>query len=100
MAFELKNVVPWGRNLAEYSRMFKLTDSDFIKRIISFGDGPASFNTEMTILNRQVVSLDPVYQFTRDELKQRIAETKETILEQTTANTVCYQIRQQRRAKM
>jgi len=87
MAFELKNVVPWGRNLDEYSRIFKLTDSDFTKRIISFGDGPASFNTEMTKLNRQVVSLDPIYQFTRDELKQRIAETKETILEQTRANT-------------
>ena len=87
MAFELKNVVPWGRNLDEYSRIFKLTDSDFTKRIISFGDGPASFNTEMTKLNRQVVSLDPIYQFTRDELKQRIVETKATILEQVRANT-------------
>ena len=87
MAFELKNVVPWGRNLDEYSRIFKLTDSDFARRIISFGDGPASFNTEMTKLNRQVVSLDPIYQFTRDELKQRIVETKETILEQVSANT-------------
>ena len=86
MAFELKNVVPWGRNLEEYTRIFKLTDSDYKSRIISFGDGPASFNFEMTKLDRKVVSLDPIYQFTRDELKQRIAETKDIILEQTKTN--------------
>lgn len=86
MAFELKNVVPWGRNLEEYSRIFKLTDSDYKSRIISFGDGPASFNFEMTKLNRKVISLDPIYQFTKDELTQRIAETKETIIEQTRIN--------------
>lgn len=86
MAFELKNVVPWGRNLDEYTSMFSLTDSDFKKRIISFGDGPASFNVEMTALNRQVVSLDPIYQFSKNELGQRIVETKEMILEQTRNN--------------
>jgi len=86
MAFELKNVVPWGRNLEEYSRIFKLTESDFQSRILSFGDGPASFNFEMTKLDRKVISLDPIYQFTKDELKQRIAETKDTILEQTRTN--------------
>lgn len=86
MAFELKNVVPWGRNLEEYSRIFKLTDSDYQSRILSFGDGPASFNFEMTKLDRKVISLDPIYQFTKDELKQRIAETKDTILEQTRTN--------------
>lgn len=86
MPFQLKNVVPWGRNLEEYSKIFKLTYFDFNSRIISFGDGPASFNFEMTKLNFHVVSLDPIYQFTKDELKQRIVETKETILEQTLAN--------------
>lgn len=86
MAFELKNVVPWGRNLEEYTRIFKLTDSDFNSRIISFGDGPASFNSEMTKFKRQIVSLDPIYQFSKEELKQRIEETKETIIEQTKTN--------------
>lgn len=86
MAFELKKVVPWGRNLDEYSRIFKLTDSDFNKRIISFGDGPASFNFEMTKLKRRVVSLDPIYQFTKDDLIKRIEETKEVILAQMLAS--------------
>ena len=86
MAFELKHVVPWGRNLDEYMRMFSLTDLDFKKLIISFGDGPASFNVEMTQLQRKVISLDPIYQFSQDELKQRISETKEIIIEQTRIN--------------
>ncbi len=86
MAFELKNIVPWGRNLEEYSKIFNLTDEDFNRRIISFGDGPASFNSEMTQLNKYVVSIDPIYQFSKDELKQRIAETKETVIEQTKLN--------------
>ena len=86
MAFELKNVVPWGRTLKEYMQIFKLTDSDLKSKIISFGDGPASFNSEMTKLGNTVVSLDPIYQFTKNELKQRIDETKETVIEQMKAN--------------
>jgi hypothetical protein len=86
MAFELKSVVPWGRSLEEYTEIFKLTDSDLNSRIISFGDGPASFNSEMTKLDKMVVSLDPIYQFTKAELKQRIDETKETVIEQTRMN--------------
>jgi hypothetical protein len=86
MAFELKNAVPWGRSLDEYSQIFKLTDSDLKGKIISFGDGPASFNSEMTKLGKTVVSLDPIYQFTKNELKQRIDETKETVIEQMKAN--------------
>lgn len=86
MAFELKNTVPWGRNLEEYRSMFNLTDYDLDKRIISFGDGPASFNFEMTGLDKNVVSIDPIYGFTADELKQRIIETKDIVIEQTKNN--------------
>jgi len=49
MAFELKNTVPWGRNLDEHKSMFTLTEADLNKGIISFGDRPASFNYEMTM---------------------------------------------------
>jgi hypothetical protein len=86
MAFELLKVVPWGRNLAEYTGMFNLTDSDLNSKIISFGDGPASFNSEISKYNRKVISIDPIYQFTKDELKQRIKEIKDIVLEQTHKN--------------
>ena len=86
MAFELKNTVPWGRNLDEYSKMFGLTASDLNSRIISFGDGPASFNAEMTANGKSVTSLDLVYQFSDKELAARIAEVKDTIMQQLRDN--------------
>ncbi len=86
MAFELQRVVPWGRNLDEYRRMFTLREEDLSKRIISFGDGPASFNAQMTTLGYQVVSLDPIYQCSKESLGQRIRETKDEVLAQLRNN--------------
>jgi hypothetical protein len=86
MAFELKNTVPWGRNLAEYKSMFNLTDAELNMHIISFGDGPASFNAEMTKLGKKVISIDPIYQFSYSDLSFRIAETKDIVIEQTKKN--------------
>jgi hypothetical protein len=86
MAFELKNTVPWGRTLEEYKNMFNLTDSELNKRIISFGDGPASFNHELTAQNKSVTSLDPIYQFSKTDLKNRIEETKDTVMKQMREN--------------
>ncbi len=45
---KLENVVPWGRSLAEYQAMFALSEEELQKRILGCGDGPASFNAEMT----------------------------------------------------
>jgi hypothetical protein len=87
MAFELKQVVPWGRNLAEYQLMFALSGADLNKQIISFGDGPASFNAEMTRLNKRVISIDPIYQFAEEELSSRIEESREVVMEQTRRNS-------------
>jgi len=86
MAFELKNTVPWGRSLNEYIDMFSLSTADLNKTIISFGDGPASFNAEMTQLNRKVISFDPIYQFSKKELENQITETIPLVLEQTKNN--------------
>lgn len=86
MAFELQTVVPWGRNLQEYTRMFNLSDLDKQKRIISFGDGPASFNVEMTKRGNSVTSIDPLYRFSKDAIAKRIRETSETVIEQLKKN--------------
>jgi SAM-dependent methyltransferase len=86
MAFELKSVVPWGRNLAEYQLMFNLAEADLDRRIISFGDGPAGFNAQMHELGHRVVSLDPIYQFSREELAGRIRETRDEVLAQVERN--------------
>ena len=86
MAFELKSVVPWGRSLEEYGLMFNLTEADLGRRVVSFGDGPAGFNAQMHALGHRVVSLDPIYGFTREELAGRIRETRDEVLAQVTRN--------------
>jgi hypothetical protein len=86
MAFELNSVVPWGRTLKEYQPMFALSDNDLSKRIISFGDGPASFNAEMLRLGKKVTSIDPLYRFSAPDVRKRIDETCLEVIGQMRAN--------------
>lgn len=79
---ELKNVVPWGRSFAEYQQMFCLSETDLDKSILGCGDGPASFNAELTARGGFVVSVDPTYSFSREQLEARIAEVYDEIMPQ------------------
>src|SRR5215469_6603620 len=82
MVVELDSVVPWGRSLEEYRLMFGLSDADLSRRILGCGDGPASFNCQMAALGRRVVSIDPIYSLSAQQIERRIAETQETLLSQ------------------
>lgn len=90
MPFELNSVVPWGRNMAEYRLMFGLDDNDMSKRIAGFGDGPASFNCEASGQGYSVTSFDPIYQFSKSALQQRIEEVRVTVMEQMRQNADNY----------
>jgi len=81
--YKLENVVPWGRNLDEYIRMFDLSESDLLCSILGCGDGPASFNAECTAQGGRVVSADPLYQFSTDQIRNRIDEAKPQVIEAT-----------------
>ena len=65
-------VFPWGRSYAEYVAMFALTDSDLRRRILGCGDGPAAFNAELTAQGGNIVSCDPLYQFSAARISGRI----------------------------
>jgi hypothetical protein len=84
--FTLTHIVPWGRSFDEYCRMFALTDDDLRLRIVGCGDGPASFNAEATRRGARVVSCDPLYRCSEADIRDRIAETYDEILEQTRRN--------------
>jgi hypothetical protein len=90
VGLKLEKVVPWGRSMQEYTSMFNLTSSDLKLKIIDCAGGPASFNVEMIRQGYQVISCDPVYQFSADEIEQRIHETYETIVEGLKANLDAY----------
>ncbi|MEH2348094.1 MAG: SAM-dependent methyltransferase [Nostoc sp.] len=87
---KLNQVVPWGRTLEEYKLMFALSDADLNKSILGCGDGPASFNAEMTKLGHSVVSIDPLYQFSGEQIKQRVLETYEPVIKQVKQNSNRY----------
>jgi hypothetical protein len=87
---KLNEVVPWGRTLEEYKLMFALSDADLNMKILGCGDGPASFNAEMTELGHSVVSIDPLYQFSGEQIKQRVLETYEPVIKQVKQNSNRY----------
>jgi hypothetical protein len=86
MAITLESVVPWGRSLIEYAAMFALSEDDLEKRFLDCGSGPASFNASLTKLGGHAISADPIYRFSSDELRVRINEAYEIIMEQVGRN--------------
>ena len=86
MAYTYESVVPWGRSFEEYVRMFNLSDADLRSRILGCADGPASFNAKMAERGHRVISCDPLYQFTGEQIRTRIDETYDNIIAQTHHN--------------
>ena len=86
MSFTLEKIVPWGRSFDEYVAMFSLSDRDLNKSILGCGDGPASFNSELTKQGGTVVSIDPLYTFSADDISKRIDETFDGIMRETRKN--------------
>ena len=86
MPFTLDNVVPWGRSMGEYVAMFELSQRDLDSQILGCADGPASFNAEMHDQRRSVVSVDPVYQFSPEQIRVQINRTYPTIMHQLRDN--------------
>lgn len=79
---QLSEVVPWGRSFDEYCQMFALDAADLQKSILGCADGPASFNAELNQRGGQVLSVDPLYQYSAEQIAQRIEVTAELVLEQ------------------
>jgi hypothetical protein len=86
MTFRYEEAVPWGRSFDEYRRMFSLSDAELTLRILGCADGPASFNAQMFKRGQRVISCDPLYQFTSQQISARIDATYQTVIEQTRKN--------------
>jgi hypothetical protein len=85
MVMKLDAVVPFGRSMDEYIRMFNLTSADLGQCILGIGDGPASFNAEATQQGTQVTSVDPIYALRGPEIQQRFEAVVDVIIEQVRA---------------
>ena len=85
MVMKLDKVVPFGRSLDEYTKMFDLSSEDLQQNILGVGDGPASFNAEGTVQGYKITSIDPIYQFDGAEIKQRFDAVVDNIINQIIA---------------
>jgi len=83
---KLKEIVPWGRSFREYRDMFLLKDDDLQKTILGCGDGPAAFNAELTKAGGKVVSTDPVYRFSVDQIRSRVRDVYPEIMSEVSKN--------------
>lgn len=81
MGFKLDSIIPWGRSIQEYIKMFALTPQELDLAILDCAGGPASFNAQMTSQGYNVISCDPIYQFTADEIAGRIQDTYQTVID-------------------
>ncbi len=66
--------------------MFTLHESDLRRSILGCGDGPAAFNAELTRRGGRILSIDPIYSFSADEIQTRIAATFGAVLAETEKN--------------
>jgi hypothetical protein len=66
--------------------MFALSGQDLGQRLLGCGDGPASFNCALSRRGGGVVSVDPLYQFSAQAIRQRIADTYDEVMTQTRNN--------------
>lgn len=82
----LEKIVPWGRNFQEYTKMFLLSDEDLKSKLLSCADGPASFNYEARQKGFDITSLDPIYQFSKEQIENRINESKIQVSSEVEAN--------------
>jgi hypothetical protein len=62
--------------------MFDLTPADLACAILGCGDGPASFNAEISAQGGRVISVDPLYAFSPAEIRSRVDATYSTIIGQ------------------
>ncbi len=90
MGLTLDHVIPWGRSLNEYLGMFGLTPEELQGSLLDCAAGPASFNAEMTQKGYRVISCDPIYQFSANEIRQRIQQTYPILMEGVAAHRENY----------
>lgn len=90
MGFTLEKIVPWGRSYEEYISMFDLSEADLQLNILGCGDGPAAFNARLTEYGGNIISFDPIYEFDALQIRNRISETYNTVMEQMCKNCADY----------
>ena len=86
MTYIIETSVPLGRSYDEYVEMFALTPTDLSGRILGCADGPASFNAIHSSNGGRVVSVDPLYDYSAEQIRDRIEKTFPEAMNQVRLN--------------
>lgn len=86
MTYTIETSVPLGRSYDEYVEMFALTPTDLSGRILGCADGPASFNAIHSSNGGRVVSIDPLYDYSAEQIRDRIEKTFPEAMNQVRLN--------------
>ena len=70
--------------------MFDLGPAERQWRILGCGDGPASFNAELTLAGGAVISCDPIYEFSSEQIQGRFEGCIDTVMAQVRAHPENY----------
>jgi hypothetical protein len=70
--------------------MFALHSVDLSGRILGCADGPAAFNATLTARGGRIISADPLYRFSGDEIRSRVECARDRIVEHTRRNAAAY----------
>ena len=62
--------------------MFALTEEDLGRAILDCAAGPSSFNAEMVGRGRRVISCDPIYEFSAEQIRSRVAAVRDDMIQQ------------------
>jgi len=82
MAYSYESAVPWGRSFEEYVQMFALTEHDLGRRILDCAAGPSSFQAELRRRGGSVVSADPIYAFSPEQIRARVESVRDSMMRQ------------------
>lgn len=83
---DYKNIIPWGRSYTEYVNMFHLSPGFLSKKVLGCGDGPAAFNAVANAFGGHVVSVDPIFELSKDKIEKQINSSFSEVINQTRAN--------------
>lgn len=86
MSVEIDKIITWGRSLDEYIEMFSMSQDDLKGNILGCSDGMSSFNAECRRAGLNVVSCDPIYKFSTEDIMSRFNESYQIIEEQISKN--------------
>lgn len=84
---EINPLGSWSHSLSDYCQMFDLTPDDLALTILDCAAGLSSFNSEMNVAKKQVVSCDPLYGLSPEQLTHQVKQLQENLLARVNSHT-------------